>query len=696
MPLTQANREVAVSTALGADVLLFERLSGSEHLGRLSEFRVQMLSTKPDLKIADVLGKPLGVHLDLASGSKRHFHGVVTRFSATGWHGSLCRYEAVVHPWLWLLTRSSNCRIFQDKSVIDIVKAVCGDAAYGGLVELNTASLSGTYAALPYCVQYRETDFNFVCRLLENEGIYFYFAHDESKHTMVLADSYGAHQAISGYDKVKYAGESGRGIMDEEAVHGWAASGEIQPSSYALNDFDFEKTASSNSGGLRVKSTIAAAFSQTAFEMYDYPGGYVAADAGTALARGRMEMLHGQCEEIQADTNARGLHPGGLFTLEEHPRDDMNREYLVTGAHYEISGDDYGTGGDRPLDVQCRFSAIGKEHSYRAPRTMVKPVVQGPQTAMVVGKSGEEIWTDQYGRVKLQFHWDRDGKEDENSSCWVRVSQGWAGKGWGAMFVPRIGMEVIVSFLEGDPDRPLVTGCVYNSDSMPPYGLPAEQTKSTVKTNTSKGGGGFNEIRFEDKKDSEEIFVQAEKDFNRVVKNNDTLKVGFEKKDKGDQTIAIKNDQSLDVGHDQTIHVANDQTSTIDHDQKLTVTNDQTNTINHDQTETIANDQTLKVNNNQTVKIAVDQKLDVGGNQTVTVTGDQKVTVSKTIVIEATTSIELKVGGSSIKIEPAKVTVKAAEVMVQSDANTTVKAGAMMQLKSGAVMTIEGALVKIN
>ena len=632
MPVTQANREVDVTTALGDDVLLFERMSGSEQLGRLSEYRVQMLSTKHDLKIADVLGKPLGVHVDLPAGGKRHFNGVVTRFASTGWHGSLCRYEAVVHPWLWLLTRSSNCRIFQDKSVVDIVKAVCGDAAYGGLVELSVAALSGTYAALPYCVQYRETDFNFVCRLLENAGIYFYFTHDASKHTMVLADSYGAHEPITGYAAVEFSGESGRRIVDQEAIYSWEAGGEIQPSVYALNDFDFEKTAASNSGGLRVKSTIAAAFAQTSFEMYDYPGGYVAAADGTALARGHMEGLHGQCEEIRADTNARGLFPGGLFKLKEHPRGDQNREFLVTGASYDIVGDDYSSGGGTPGEFQCRFTAVGKEHSYRAPRHMSKPVVQGPQTAMVVGKAGEEIWTDKYGRVKLQFHWDREGKEDEKSSCWVRVAQGWAGKGWGAMFIPRIGMEVIVSFLEGDPDRPLVTGCVYNGDAMPPYALPAEQTKSTIMSNSSKGGAGYNEIRFEDKKDSEEIYVQAEKDFNRVVKNNDTLKVGFEKKDKGDQTIQIKNDQNLDVG----------------------------------------------------------------GNQTVAITGDQKVTVSKTIVIEATTSIELKVGGSSIKIEPAKITVKSAEIAVESDANTTVKAGAMMTIKSGAVMTIEGALVKIN
>ncbi|NRR31419.1 type VI secretion system tip protein VgrG [Oxalobacteraceae bacterium] len=680
MPVTQANREISVSTALADDVLLFERMSGSEQLGRLSEFRVQMLSIRHDLKIADVLGKPLAVHVDLPDGSKRHFHGVVTRFASTGWKGSLSSYEATVHPWLWLLTRSSNCRIFQDKSVLDIVKAVCGDEAYGGLVTISAAGLSGTYSALPYCVQYRETDFNFVCRLLEEAGIYFFFTHDASKHTMVLADSYGAHALIPGYEKVEFSGENGRRVVDQEAVYSWFAGGEIQASSYALNDFDFEKASASNSGGLKVTSTVAAAFAQQAFELYDYPGGYVVAADGTALARGRMEGVHGQCEEIRSDGNVRGLYPGGMFGLKEHPRADQNREYLVTSAHYDAIQNDYSSGNEQPTDFQCSFRAIGKEHSYRAPRSIAKPVVQGPQTAMVVGKAGEEIWTDKYGRVKLQFHWDREGKEDEKSSCWVRVAQGWAGKGWGSMFIPRIGMEVVVSFLEGDPDRPLVTGCVYNSDAMPPYALPANQTRSTIKTDSSKGSAGFNELRFEDKKDSEEIYVQAEKDYNRVVKNNDTLKVGFEKADAGDQTIAIKNDRSLDVGHDMITVVANDQS----------------NTVKHDQIEKITNDQTLEVGNNQTVTITKDQKLDVGGNQTVAITGDQKVTVSKTIVIEATTSIELKVGGSSIKIEPAKITVKSAEIMVQSDANTTVKAGAMMTVKSGAVMTIEGALVKIN
>ena len=635
MPM-QDHREVSVTSALGPDILLFHSMTGSERLGRLSEYCVQLLSTKQDLKIADVLGKRMGIHVNLPGDSgdkKRHFNGIVTRFCSTGWKGEFASYEATVHPWLWLLTRSSNCRIFQDKSVTDIVKEVCNNEVYGSHIDLSISALSGTYDPLPYCVQYRETDFNFICRLLENAGIYFFFTHAASRHTMVLADSYSAHEKIAGYDHVDFADEHARSAPGKERVFTWSAAGEIATSSYMLNDFDFEKTSSSKNGGLLTKATIDAAFAQPAYEMYDYPGLYASASAGSALARGRMERLHGQCEQIDASTNARGLFPGGLFGLVQHPREDQNREYLVTTTFYNIVGNYYvSNSSSAPMTFDCSFSAIGHEYAYRPLPITPKPFVQGPQTAMVVGKAGEEIWTDKYGRVKVQFHWDRVGKEDEKSSCWVRVSQSWAGKGWGTIFIPRIGMEVIVSFLEGDPDRPLVTGCVYNSDALPPYALPGEQTKTTLKTNTSTGGAGFNEIRFDDKKGSEEIFIQAEKDFNRVVKNNDTLKVGFEKQDQGDQTINIKNDQ----------------------------------------------------------------KLDVGGNQTVAVTGDQKIIVSKTIVMEASTSIELKVGGSSILIEAAKITIKTAQLEANADATMKLDAGATMDIKAEGIITMAGALVKIN
>jgi type VI secretion system secreted protein VgrG len=638
MDAIQANREVSVKSALADDVLLFAGMSGSEQLGRLSEFSVQLLSSDASLDIGAVLGKPMSVILATSEdGDLRHFNGIVTRFANTGWRGEFATYEAVLHPWLWLLTRAADCRIFQDMSVPDIVKQVC--SAYGGAAVLSVTSLSGDYPALPYCVQYRETDFQFVCRLLEGAGIYFYFTHDADRHTMVLADSHSAHQPIAGYAGLKFARAARRGEWAEESVSAWRRGGEIASSKVVLKDFDFEKTASCRSGGLLSTATIAAGFGQESYAMFDYPGDYSVAADGNARARARIESLHGQCEQVQATTDARGLYPGGLFTLADHPRDDQNRDYLVTAAHYEITGNDYASGSGG-FGFSCRIGAIGKEHPYRPPPTVARPRVYGPQTAIVVGKAGEEIWTDKYGRVKVQFHWDRVGAEDENSSCWVRVAQGWAGKGWGAMAVPRIGMEVVVSFLEGDPDRPLITGCVYNSDTMPPYALPANQTRSTVKSQSSKGGEGFNELRFEDKKGEEEVYVHAERDFLRVVKNNDALKVGFETAAKGDQTVDIKNDQAVTIGNDQTLTVTHDQTVGID--------------------------------------------------------GKQAVKVGTTIVIEAGTSIELKVGGSSIKIEASKITIKAPEIEVAADANAKVKAGAMMEIKAGGVMTIGGSLVQIN
>lgn len=636
MQPTHANRPVTVTSALGPDMLLFRRMQCSEALGRLFEFRVQLASARADVATGDVLGKELAVTLDLEEGGKRHFHGIVTRFAYLGWHDGMPAWEAVLHPALWLLTRSSDCRIFQDKTTLDIVKAVCGDSAYGGLVRIDAGKLSSTPARREFCVQYRESDFDFVSRLLEEEGIYYYFRHEAAAHTMVLADGYGAHAAVPGYATLPFWDEQeGRRAPEKSVTRMWPA-GAVQSAEYALNDYDFEQPAAIRSGGLLVKSAIAAPFTAQRFRQYDYPGRYRAAGAGEARARARMEALHGQGEQVDGATNARGIGAGTLFKLAEHPRADQNREFLVTATEIECASSlfssAYGGAQDGTFEFGCTFKAVGKEHAYRPPRIAGKPFVHGPQTAIVVGKAGEEVWTDRYGRIKVQFHWERERNDNDTSSCWVRVQQGWAGKGWGTMFIPRIGMEVVVSFLEGDPDQPLVTGCVYNADTIAPYELPAHQTRSTIRTNSSKGGGGHNELRFEDKKGAEELYIQAEKDCNRVVKNNDTLKVGFEKKDKGDQTIAICHDQSLDVGNDRKVHVANDETVAID--------------------------------------------------------AHQKVKVGQTIVVEAGTSIELKVGGSSVKIEPAKITMKSAQIAIEADG--------MMSIKAGGVLTVEGALVKIN
>lgn len=662
MPLpTQKHRQIAVSGPLGDDVLLFYSMKGTEKLGRLFEYQLELLSTKKNINIKDVLGKNMSIRLDLVNQKKRYFNGVVTRFCLTdngSGSGRYATYTATLRPWTWLLTRSSNCRIFQEKSVLEIIKEVCHGPAYAAMVHLDDSKLSHRYEKLPYCVQYRETDFNFISRLMEQEGIYYFFKHDVAgNHTMVLADSYGAHEKIPSYEVLKYGVNRKHTISDDEGVYSWSAAGEIQPGRYVLNDFDFERAAASNSKGLLAKANLETGFEQPTYEMFDYPGGYTKTGQGQQYATARIESYHGQCEQINAHTAVRGLYPGGLFALTQHPRDDQNRDYLVTAADYELQSDEYESSGKPARRIfSCQFSAIGKEHNYRPEAVIRKPIVQGPQTGIVVGPAGEEIWTDKYGRIKVQFHWDRLGQADEKSSCWIRVSQSWAGKRWGAMFIPRIGQEVIVDFLEGDPDRPLVTGSVYNSDTMPPYELPANATRSGIKSDSSKGSGGFNELRFEDKKDKEEVFVQAERDYNRVVKNNDTLKVGFEKKSPGDQTVDIKNDQKYDIGHDQVMKVTNDQKYDIGHDQTITVKN----------------------------------------NQKFVVSNDQKINIGNTSVITALTSIELKVGGSSIKIEPEKITIKSAMIEVNGNTNVEVKSGETMKINSGAVMTIEGALVKIN
>ncbi|HEX8604412.1 MAG TPA: type VI secretion system tip protein TssI/VgrG, partial [Pseudoduganella sp.] len=509
MQPTQANRPVTVTCPLGADVLLFRRMQCSEALGRLFEWRVELASTRADIATGAVLGKELAVTLELEEGGKRHFHGIVTRFAYLGWRDGMPAWEAVVHPALWLLTRSSDCRIFQEQTALDIVKAVCADGAYGGLVKIDAGKLSSTPAKREFCVQYRESDFEFVSRLLEEEGIYYYFRHEAAAHTMVLADSYGAHAGTAGYATLPFWDEQGGGRAPQKSVTRMWPAGAVQSAEYALNDYDFEQPAAIRSGGLLVKSAIAAPFTSQRFRQYDYPGRYRTAAAGDARARARMEALHGQGEQVDGATNARGICAGALFKLAEHPRADQNREFLVTATEIEFASPVYasssggGAAREGTFEFSCAFKATGKEHSYRPPRMAGKPFVHGPQTAIVVGKAGEEIWTDRHGRIKVQFHWERERKDNETSSCWVRVQQGWAGKGWGTMFIPRVGMEVVVSFLEGDPDQPLVTGCVYNADTIPPYDLPANQTRSTIKTNSSKGGGGFNEIRFEDKKGAE-------------------------------------------------------------------------------------------------------------------------------------------------------------------------------------------------
>jgi type VI secretion system secreted protein VgrG len=610
---------MSLSTPLGQDVLLFHRMSAREELGRLSEFEIDALSTKRDINFDAILGKPVTVSLELATGGERYFNGYVTRFSQVGMRGRHHLYHASVRPWLWFLTRTSTCRIYQKLTVPEILKKLFDEHPVAK-VELE---LTASYRKWEYCVQYRETDFNFVSRLMEQEGIYYYFRHTKDKHTLVLTDSQSKHKPFPAHEKLPFI-PLDRIRPDNEAITDWTFAHEVQAGAYALDDYDFTAP--------RVDRAAAREsprpHDMAKYELYDYPGEYEIAEEGKHYAQARLEEVQSQYALAEGITNVRGLCTGSVFKLEQYPRADQNREYLVVAATHQLEYGERESMEAGASDYSSSFKVISTREPFRARRITPKPVVQGPQTAIVVGRSGDEIHTDLYGRIKVQFHWDRLGKADQDSSCWIRVSQNWAGKRWGALFLPRVGQEVIVAFLEGDPDRPIVTGCVYNADSMPPYSLPAEMTKSTIKSDSSKGSAGFNEIRFEDKKGSEQLFLHAERN----------------------QDNRVKQDSLEWVGKDRHLIVKADQKEKVEGDKHLTVTGDQNE----------------KVDGAVSLKAGMDLLQKVGMKFAVDAGQEIHLKAGVNVVIEAGTGLTLKVGGNFISFNPAGIFIKGTMVMINT------------------------------
>jgi type VI secretion system secreted protein VgrG len=645
---TQDRALIAVNTPLGKDVLLLLGFSGREEMSRPFRYTLEMLSSKDSLAAKDVIGKSVTWMVRRADRGPRYFNGIVSRFMAGGFQiRGLRYYRAEVVPGLWFLTRTTDCRIFQNKTAPQIIEQIFKDLGFTAY-KLN---LRGSYATREYCVQYRETDLDFVSRLMEQEGIFYFFSHDNGKHTMTLADQKTAYA-----DCPENSVEASVGKHVTGQVTSWEHQYEFRSGKWSQQDYNFETP----STDLTTKSTsIVPLPDNKKYELYDYPGDYPDKGVGGDLTKVRMEEEEAPYEVAQGASTCSTFTVGGKFKLKTHESSaEVGQGYAITAIEHfakeasyapeEIEGQDYGN----------KFTCIPDSVTFRPARLTPRAVVRGPQTAVVVGPKGEEIYTDKYGRVKVQFFWDREGKKDENSSCWMRVAQNWAGKNWGIVFHPRIGQEVIVDFLEGDPDRPIITGRVYNADQMPPYALPANQTQSTVKSRSSKGGAAanFNELRFEDKKGSEEVYFHAEKDFNRVVENNDTLKVGFEKKDKGDQTAEIFNNQKLTVGAGKG--------QAADGSMTLTVYKDRTATLE---------------TGNDTLTI---QK----GNQTTKITAGSGST-------EAMQFIELKVGANSIRIDPTGITLKGINIMILGQAQTLVKAPNTTVLGDAVLILTGGQLV---
>ena len=641
MSANQSNSEAKITTPLGDDVLLLRNMTMTEELGRLFSIDLDLLSEQGDIKFEDILAKNVTIEHKLISGDLRYFNGIVTSFSQTGDDGSYAVYQATVKPWLWFLTRTADCRIFQEMSVPDIVKDVFRGSGYTDFED----KLTKNYRTWEYCVQYRETDFNFVSRLLEQEGIYYYFTHENGKHNLVLSDGEVAHDPLPSDSVIDYYPPDSTAIRKKDHIYSWIITKEVQPGKYELNEFDFKKPKSQ----LETKSQIIRKHIVADSEIYDYPGEYTETDDGEKYVQARIEELGCQYEQAKGQSSVRELTTGYKFTLKGYTRKDQNREYLITTAwhsiHSDVHGTEAGSGGD---PYNNSFTVIEINTPFRAARKTPKPIVQGAQTAIVVGPSGEEIYTDEYGRVKIKFHWDRDVDKDENSSCWVRVSQIWAGKKWGGMHIPRIGQEVIVDFMEGDPDRPIITGRVYNADQMPPYDLPANKTQSGIKSRSSKGGSkdNFNEIRMEDKKGEEQFYIHAEKNQDNVVENNETTTVGRNRteivgdaKDGGNEIVTINGDKTEDVK----------------------------------------------------------AKGKAKGDRVRTVENDETVDIGKNLHITAGSEIVLQTGASSITMTSGgDITIEGVTITIDAKGINTVKSVAGTNIESAAITVVNGSLVQIN
>lgn len=559
MLFKQLSRLAKITSPLGPDALLLKDMGGGEELGRLFNYELQLHSLDNAIDLNQLLGKPMCLSLQLDGGGERHFHGIVARCSQNVDEGQFASYQATLRPWLWLLTRTSDCRIFQNLTIPQIIKQVFRDLGFSDFED----ALSRPYREWEYCVQYRETSFDFVSRLMEQEGIYYFFRHEQGRHVLVLADAYGAHTSVPGYASVPYYPKNEQ-QRERDHIHDWHLAQEVQPGSLELNDYDFQRP----SARIDVRSAMPRPHTAGDYPLYDYPGTYVQSEDGEHYARTRIEALQTLHEQVELAGNARGLGPGHLFSLTGFSRQDQNREYLIVGARYYISQESGETGGGAASpQFGSSLTCIDAQQSYRPLPNTLRPIVKGPQTALVVGPKGEEIWTDQFGRVKVHFYWDRHDQSNENSSCWIRVSQSWAGKNWGSMQIPRIGQEVIVSFLEGDPDRPIITGRVYNAEQTVPYDLPENATQSGMKSRSSKGGtpANFNEIRMEDKKGAEQLYIHAERNQDIVVEVDESHSVGH--------------DRNKSIGHNETVTIGNNRLRIVKQEDILSVGQRKTDSI---------------------------------------------------------------------------------------------------------------------
>ncbi len=713
MPFTQTNRQIRITTPLGTDRLLLLSFKGKEALSQPFEYRAELLSEDAGIDPQALLGQRVGIELDLTEGGVRHFDAFVKRFTLRGQHGELTRYRAELRPWLWFLTLTQDCRIYQKRSVPEILRELFEENGFGDY-ELR---LSHDYRKRDYCVQYRESDFNFVSRLMEEEGIYYYFSHSPGKHTLMLCDSPGAHPPLNGGEELPYAPPAGPGgRRGREGITRWRTGKTVRSGNYVHTDYDFTKPRAM----MQALAPWAREHPHSRYEVFDYPGLYQQLPDGEAYARTRIEELQADHQHHKGESDARRITLGERFTLQRHPRQEQNREYLITAVRYKLYGDSYVTLPQQETKptYRCKFQCFDNRESFRPARTTAKPAVKGPQTAVVVGPQGEEIHTDEHGRVKVQFHWDRYGKSDANSSCWVRVTQVWAGKNWGGIQIPRIGQEVIVDFLEGDPDRPIITGRVYNADQMPPWELPANKTQSGILSRSSKGGtpANANAIRFEDKKGEEQLWLHAEKDQLTEVEHDEDKWVGNDRRKTidGNETTTVHKNRTETVDQDETIHIGNNRNETVTNNETITVGVNRSETVGSDENIFIGSNRSVLIGSNKSETIGISKvesiglakALSIGGGYQVTVGAVMNETVGAAKAMEVAFSLiemvgrnrRINVGKSqTTNIKEHDTHTVGKRLVIDAGDSITIKTGdASITMKKNGTIQIKGKGITIN
>jgi type VI secretion system secreted protein VgrG len=665
-------------------------LTGHEEISRLFCFTLGLQSKRKDIQPEEIIGKDVTFSVQDAQHQPRFFHGYVSRFTAGTGDTGYRAYEAEIVPWLWFLTRTADCRIFSKKKVPQILDAVFKDLKQ--VKHPMQSKLNRDYGEWEYCVQYRETDFNFVSRLMEQEGIFYYFEHKEGSHELVLCDQPGHYRQAGAPLEYEYynTGES-----PVNRVLNWWHQYEFIPGKYAQTDYNFaEHPACGDEHPCNPLLTDAPAkqkppaIDPSVYEIFEYPGEYEDKDKDKIYTELRMQREEVPYNVANGTSTCESLGPGGKFKLEKHPSSAENAEYAVVSIEHSAADTPGGLGQGKAYTNT--FTCIPADVPFRPARLTRKPAIYGLQTAVVVGPKGQEIDADEYGRVLVQFFWDRyntrqqPGGDEEKKADPVRVRVGQliAGKQWGAMFVPRIGQEVVVAFEEGDPDRPLITGMVYNKDQPPPYDPKQEPTKSCVKTNSSPDGEGFNELRFEDKKGKEQIFIHAERDMDARIKNESRTRVisnsheiiGSEKDGKkdGDQRLLIHKNQHVEIkdnrvekiGGSMHTYVGAEKTgdkernTVVDGDDYLLIKGNNNVHVNKDRNEGVDGNQSLTVGGNQQEKIGLKHAVEAGS--------EIHIKSGMIAVIEAGLQLTLKVGGNFITIDPVGVTIQGTLVMINS------------------------------